>query len=198
MIESIINIDKKIFLALNGLHSPFFDNIMWLISHKYTWIPFYIVLLFILWRKFKNHTLIILFFVGLLVALTDLVSVHAFKNVFMRFRPTHDSSIQDIVHTVNNYFGGKYGFVSSHAANSFGLAMFLTFFFKNTHKKLVWILWIWAIIVSYSRIYLGVHFPGDVICGGLVGVTLACIVFLLYKLYSKTVCRKFNSENFIK
>ena len=196
MIESIINIDKKIFLALNGLHSPFFDNIMWLISHKYTWIPLYIILLFILWRKFKNHTLIILFFVGLLVALTDLVSVHAFKNVFMRFRPTHDSSIQDLVHTVNNYFGGKYGFVSSHAANSFGLAMFLTYFFKNTQKKLVWILWFWSIIVSYSRIYLGVHFPGDVICGGLLGITLAIIVFLLYKLYSKTICRKFNSENF--
>ena len=150
---------------------------MYWIAYKYTWIPFYFFLILIVNKKFKNKTPLILAAVFVLIALTDQVSVHLFKNIFQRYRPCHNLRLQDIVHVVGNC-GGMYGFVSSHAANSFALAAFLALLFKSTPFK--WFIFLWAALVSYSRIYTGVHYPADVAVGAMVGVFLALIVFRLY------------------
>jgi undecaprenyl-diphosphatase len=116
--------------------------------------------------------------IGIVIALCDRVSSGFFKPFFERFRPSRDPEISNLVHIINDYRGGKYGFLSSHAANSFGLAVFISYIFQ---KKWISISLIsWAVIVSYSRIYLGVHYLGDVICGAILGTLLA---FLVYKLY---------------
>lgn len=186
MLESLISLDKEIFLKLNGLGAPTLDAFMVFVSGKLEWIPFYALLIFVLFRKYRLKTFYILFFVVILITLGDQTSVNLFKNIFMRFRPCHDPDLEGLVYIVNNHCGGQYGFVSSHATNTFSLAVFVSFLLKN--KWWTSILIIWAIIVSYSRVYLGVHFPLDIICGAILGVLVALVDFKLMKFIN----RKFN------
>ena len=179
MLELLNAIDTKVFLFLNGINSPFFDNLMFFISGKKEWIPLYIAIIALIIARFKLKGLYVILCLIILVVLTDWISVHLFKNVFQRLRPSHNPQLEGLVHLVNNYKGGQFGFVSSHAANTFGLAMFLTLLFKN--KYFSGFMLSWAAIVSYSRIYLGVHYPGDIICGALLGIILSYLVFYLYK-----------------
>ncbi len=187
MLEYLKELDTACFLFLNGFHNPFWDKIMWYISATTTWIPLYAVIIFFVVKKFKRKSIITLLFFALLVLLADQSSVHLFKNVFERLRPCHNTDIQDIVHTINGKCGGKYGFVSSHAANTFALAVFLVFLFKNKAVSVFFILW--ATVVSYSRIYLGVHYVGDVLGGALLGTVVGLLTFKLYEIslgYFKT------------
>lgn len=108
----------------------------------------------------------------------DQISVQLFKDVFMRLRPCHNPEIADLIHTINGACGGQYGFVSSHAANTFGLALFVGLIFKKHVPFLLKALLIWAAVVSYSRIYVGVHYPADLICGAILG---SIIAFLMWK-----------------
>ncbi len=179
MLETLINLDKEIFLKLNGLGAPALDAFMVFVSGKLEWIPFYAILLFVVFRKYKIKGLYILFFIIILITLGDQISVNLFKNIFLRFRPCHDPDLEGLVYIVNNHCGGQYGFVSSHATNTFSLAVFVSFVLKNKWWSALLI--VWAIIVSYSRIYLGVHFPLDVICGAILGILIAWIVFGLMK-----------------
>ena len=184
MLEYLIQLDKELFLVLNGLHSPFFDTIMVLISSKWIWFPLYAVLIGLIIRSEKKRSWWAILFLVLTVALSDLISVHLFKDVFERLRPSHDLSLEGLVHLVNNHKGGKFGFVSSHAANAFSMAIFFAFFFRN--KAFTYFIVSWATIVSYSRIYLGVHFPADIICGALLGTFIGVTTFYLYRrLYLK-------------
>lgn len=164
--------DTELFLALNGVHNSFFDFVMWWASDKYIWIPVYILFLYILWRQYKKKTLIIMVFAALLIFLSDQISVHLFKDVFQRLRPCHAPELEGLVHTVNGKCGGQYGFYSSHASNIFAVANFFVTLLKR--KKLMFVLpvLLWAAFISYSRIYLGVHFPGDVIAGTAAGTFL--------------------------
>ena len=191
MLEIIRHIDTEIFLFLNSLHSPTSDFIMWWLSDKFIWIPLYLFVLIIIIKRYKiDFVRIILLFV-LLILITDQVSVHLFKNVFLRYRPCHNLEIQDLVHIVNNYCGGKYGFISSHAANVFGFAMLSSYFLKN--KLFSISIFVWATIVSYSRIALGVHYPTDIIAGAIVGIAFAII---LLKIYENLIDRKLNLFNY--
>jgi undecaprenyl-diphosphatase len=180
VIEFLKHTDIRLFLYLNSKHIPFIDELMFWTSKEYTWIPFYLFLLYRVWKSYFKKTLLVLLCTALLITLSDQLSVHFFKELFLRYRPTHNLLLLPYVHTVHGYTGGLYGFVSSHAANTFALATFVSLLLHAKQKKLTWVLLIWASVVSYSRIYLGVHYPLDVMGGALLGSALA---YLIYKLY---------------
>jgi undecaprenyl-diphosphatase len=180
MLEFLKNIDTQLFIFLNGIHSPFWDNMMWWISGSKSWIPMYLIIIGYIIYKYRWKAILTLISIALLVTLADQISVHAFKDVFQRLRPCHNPALQDIVHLVRNKCGGNYGFVSSHAANTFAVSIFLSQLFKNKYFSTYII--IWASIVSYSRIYLGVHFPFDVLGGAVLGSLIGYLVYLLHNL----------------
>lgn len=176
MMEHLAKIDTQLFLFLNGLNSSFWDVAMWHISGKYTWIPLYLLIIFFVAKRHCWQTIGILLAIALVVVLADQLSVHLFKNVFERLRPCHNPDIKELVHVVKRC-GGKYGFVSSHAANSFGVAVFLVCLIRKRWFS-IGILF-WALLVSYSRIYIGVHYPGDIVVGAALG---SAIGFGIWKL----------------
>ncbi|MBN2669505.1 MAG: phosphatase PAP2 family protein [Bacteroidales bacterium] len=188
MLESIEHIDQQLFLFLNSLHNNLFDHLMFWVSYKWTWIPLYLGFLLFWIVSHKKQSIWIILGTVISIALADLISVHLFKEVFLRFRPCHNLEIQSIVHLVNQHCGGQYGFVSSHAANSFAFAVFSALVLK---RKWVWIsLMFWALLVSYSRIYLGVHYPADIIGGAILGSFIAYLVYKIYRLFTKDKCRE--------
>ncbi len=176
MINSLNHIDQQLFLKLNGEVSPFIDQLMYLISDKYVWVPFYLLLVVLIVRKYRWNSVWFILGAIIMITLTDQIS-NVLKDGVKRFRPCKDPEIGHLVHIVNNYCRSSYGFVSAHAANSFALAVFISLIFR--YRSVFAGMVVWAAIVSYSRIYLGVHYPGDVICGGLIGALIAWIVCLL-------------------
>ena len=163
------------------MHNNFFDVIMYWFSNKVIWIPLYIYFFYLAFKKEGNRIWLVVIAAAVLILLSDQISVHVFKNVFLRYRPCHNLLIQAKVHLLNGHCGGTYGFVSSHAANTFALAMFLTLIFKDNIKKFGIIIFIWASLVSYSRIYSGVHYPADVAAGAIVGMGIGVVVFKIYQ-----------------
>ncbi len=188
MLDQLIAWDKDLFLIFNGLGAPNLDSLMVFLSGKLEWIPLYGVLLYLLFKKYRQKGFYVLFFIVLLIVASDQISVQLFKNVFERFRPCHEPSLEGLVHLVNNKCGGKFGFVSSHATNTFALATFMGLTLKN--RSIYTFLIIWAIVVSYSRVYLGVHYPLDVLGGAVLGIIIAKLTWALLN-YFNTVF-KFN------
>lgn len=176
--NALLELDKNLLLFLNGMHSPFMDEVMWFFSRIPVWIPLYILFIVLIILRFRKKAWLIIPLVILLIACSDQSSVHLFKEVFHRLRPSHEPSLEGMLHFVNNYKGGTYGFISSHASNTFALAVFLSLLFRK--RWFTTGILLWAGIVSYSRIYLGVHYPGDVLSGALWGSFLAVIFFLVY------------------
>jgi undecaprenyl-diphosphatase len=148
------------------------------ISGRVIWAPLYLAILIFLGMKYKRKFLIILLFIILAVTLADQLSVQLFKNLVHRLRPCHEPSLEGLIHLVNGECGGMFGFVSSHAANSFNVALLSLLFIKKRWYTISIILW--ALVIGYSRIYLGVHYPGDVICGSLLGALIGWSVYKLY------------------
>ncbi len=177
MIEQI---DQRLFLHLNSMNSPVWDIIMYTVSLIIVWVPLYLAILIYLGFRYKRKFTVILIFIILAVTLSD-QSALLIKNITERLRPCHEPAISGMVHLVRGRCGGLYSFVSSHAANSFNVALLsLMFIRKNWYTAAILI---WAAIVGYSRIYLGVHYPGDVLCGSLLG---SFIGWGMYRLYDIT------------
>lgn len=185
-IEGLLPIERDLFLALNGSESQFLDNVMWTISGRFIWIPVFVFILFLFFYRArrKEAILVTIFFVLVFVA-TDQVSSSFFKPFFERFRPTHHPDFKDLVDIVNGYRGGRFGFISGHATNSFGLAVFLSLIFRNRLVTLSTLLW--ATINSYTRIYLGVHFISDIVAGMIVGSLVAMILYFVYVVLRKSI-----------
>ncbi|TVQ94250.1 MAG: phosphatase PAP2 family protein [Bacteroidetes bacterium] len=185
MIDFLIEIDRQLFIFLNGLHFPWLDPLMFHISKKYLWTPFYAILL---WFFYNNYgwktTLVILFFIIVLITMSDQISGFL-KKITQRPRPVRDEELEGIVHFVNNRSGGLYGFVSSHASNSFALAVFIIHILKNKVKYIIPVMIGWACLKSYSRIYLGAHFPGDILGGILLGIACAVLIAKVWDYFYK-------------
>lgn len=182
MWEYLKSIDTELFLFLNEKHNAFFDVIMYWASDKLFWIPFYLFLVFFIIKIFKKESISILISIGVLIALCDQTASNLIKNTVKRLRPSHEPALEHLIHLSKAGPGGNYGFVSSHAANAFGLATFLILLLPKKYNWLKWILLFWALLVSYSRIYNGVHYPSDVIVAAIIGILLA---YLVFKIYSK-------------
>ena len=176
--EWLLNLDTRLFLAINGWHSPWWDPVMWWISGKFTWWPFYLLLLGYLGVTRRWGVVLVVLFLAAGITLTDQTSVHLFKNVFQRLRPCHDPALEGMVHLVHNKCGGSYGFISSHADNPFGVAVMVAGWVRTGWMTLLMITW--ATLVGYSRIYLGVHFPGDVLAGAVWGAACGWLILRLY------------------
>lgn len=182
--EEIILEDKQAMIFLNNLGSSTFDPFWILVSEKWFWIPLYVIFLYFLYKNFNKKSLFyILLFVALGITVSDQIA-NIFKFGFERLRPCHDPSLEGLLREVK--CGGKFGFYSAHSSNSFFVATYLTILLGKKIKQLPYFLFVWAAIVAYSRVYLGMHFPGDIIIGAIMGILLA----LFFGILAKKVIRK--------
>lgn len=184
MIEQLETWDRALFLFLNGQHNETFDVLMKWITYKYTWIPLYGLMLILMGRKYgwKRTAVLIVPSIAILILLTDQISYNGFKQQFERLRPCHNFEIGHLVHLVSGC-GGKYGFLSGHATTSFAIAIFGGSMLDNKNWK--WGLLVWAALVAYSRIYVGVHYPSDIFCGAILGIILAFFTIRMMRLVTK-------------
>ena len=182
--DALQQFDAGIFSVINGWHAAYFDSFMWLVTKIATWIPMILMLLYLLYfKKGWRKTVAVVLAIELVILIADQVSASIIKPLVERARPSHNESLQSTIHIVNGYRGGPFGFVSSHAANCFGIALLLAMIFKN--RLFTWTMVVWATLMCYSRIYLGVHYPGDIVCGAILGFLAAWLVYRIFVWFGK-------------
>lgn len=188
--EELIALDKELFLFLNNLGSETWDGFWTFLSERTYWIPFYLFLLFLLYRFFGfKKTALILVLTLLMVLATDQLT-NFIKNFSQRPRPCFTEGFEGIMRGVGCERRGRFGFTSAHASNHFGIAIFLGLILRKKIKWSLWFLIIWAAMISYSRIYLGVHFPGDIFFGMLIGLSLGYCFYKIYLIVEKRIKTK--------
>ena len=191
-IQHLITFDQDLIIRLNGSDSVFWDGFMWIATSTAIWAPAILVLLYIIFKNNKPaKALLILVMMGLVIFLADRIASGICKPYFARPRPTHDPIIMYLIDIVNGYRGGAYGFLSSHAANTFSISIFMSLLVKKRSFTLV--MFGWAVLHTFTRIYLGVHYPGDITFGALDGLIIGALVFLLYNYLQK---RLFTDQHY--
>ncbi len=190
MFEYLENVDRSIVQLVNSWHSPFFDFIFWNISKTLTWLPLYLLAIYIVWKRYSLKTVVYFtVFALMMVAIVDSTTTYLFKETVQRYRPSHNLLIYEKLHFYQKsngeyYRGGQYGFFSSHAANNTALALWIWFFLRDFYPKIKWILVSAVLLICLSRIYLTVHYLSDVVCGVLWGSFWA---FLAWKVYTELI-----------
>ncbi|RYJ52780.1 phosphatase PAP2 family protein [Flavobacterium petrolei] len=184
MVEKLLSLDTELFVFLNSLGSEKYDGLWSFITKQSNWIPLFLLLLYVIFKKLgAKQTLYLLLFVAVLVTFTDQMT-NVFKNGFQRLRPCNNPEIKSLIRIVQ--FRGSFSFFSGHASNSMAVATLLYFTLRQ-YFKYFWLLFLWPFIFAYSRIYLGLHYPLDILSGYLFGFTSG---FLMYKVY-KMVQQKY-------
>ena len=173
--------DTMVFLTVHSQHNAYFDSVMWLVSGKLIWVPMYVSLFFVLLKNYSYKVVFaILLAIGVVILFTDSFTAQVIRPWVCRLRPSNlDNPMSSMVHIVDGYRGGAYGFPSNHASNTWGLAFFITFLFRR--YKLTFFFFLWALLVCYSRMYLGVHYFGDLLIGGLLALAGASTVFYVFR-----------------
>ena len=179
MFEYLNDIDSDALLAVNGLHDVFQDAFWWMLTAKWSSLLLVLGLAWVLMHQNRRHALLLLGMLALTVLVADQVSSGLIKHLVERLRPTHDPSLENAVHVINGYRGGLYGFVSSHAANFFAVSTLVALVMR--HRVVTLGLFTWAVLQCYSRVYLGVHYPGDILGGIVVGVLAGLLIWLLMR-----------------
>lgn len=196
MFEKIIPYEESIFFLINHAHTEFWDHVMWLYSEMTIWIPLaLLVIVTIVYKKNYVEYLLILLSIVIVFCACDQLSSHIIKPLIARPRPTHYPAIMEHVRTLYGYTGGKYGFISAHAANSFGFAMFTALLFRNKFYTII--IFLWATVIAYSRVYLGVHFFSDVVGGMITGILIGYLIYNLYLFLRKRFITKEKNKEHI-
>ena len=179
MLDYLNDIDTEALLAINGWHGTFQDALWWMVSAKWASALLLVALIWILLHQNRRHALLVLAMLVLAFALADQISSGLIKHLVERLRPTREPSLDNMIHIVNDYRGGMFGFVSSHAANSFAASTLIALIMR--HRLVTFSLFAWSLLQCYSRVYLGVHYPGDILGGIVVGVLVGWLVWRLMR-----------------
>ena len=183
--NQLATIDSDLFLFLNGLHVDWMDKFMVLITDMWAWFPLYLLLIYWTVKQYGKRCWWVFLAVGVVVFFSDQISSHLFKPLFHRLRPCFNEDFEGIIHLPKGLAGGQFGFTSSHAANTFSIATFLTPVLKKYRPWPAILLYLWAFISSYSRIYIGFHYPGDIIAGAILGVLVGMIFWKVFQIVQK-------------
>lgn len=188
MFEYLESIDRSIVLAVNSWNTPFLDQFFWIVSKTAAWIPFYLLVLYLVWRHYGIKTMLVFLGMALvMVAVVDSSTTYLFKETIQRYRPSHNLLLEKKLHFFvksngDVYQGGQFGFFSSHASNNAAIAMLSWFFLRRFYPLMKWILVLSIILICLSRVYLSVHYLSDVLCGAIWGILWA---FVFWKLYQR-------------
>ena len=181
MIDWLIDLDKQLFIFLNSFHNEFWDNLMVWITGKKSWYPLYGLIISFVFIKFKKERWFIFITIALLISTTEWITSGVAKPFFERLRPCNEPSLSGVIHHITGC-GKRFSFFSAHASNTFALATLLFLMLKTIKLKWIGILLIiWSIIISYSRVYVGVHYPLDIVGGMLCGWLLGIAYYKLYQ-----------------